>query len=134
MAAVSSPEWSFLTEQPEVVGYTVLLAVIWIALVSSIVLCASSLTTRRTLALAGAFAFFMVDQALAMILTGLTGDQDFLAGSLMLATQRVGNHLFGVESTWLTFDVGLAAVVLAGTTAAALAITAWRLRRLEVVA
>jgi hypothetical protein len=133
VAAWTSPEWSFLKEEGDVIWRTCAYAAIWITLTSSIVLCVSSLATRRTFALAGAFGFFTLNFGLGEVLAEVDGR--YHAVSLMSDVRKLRNRIFQVDD-WQTleFSEGTAALILAGVVAVSLVVIAARLRKLEVVA
>jgi ABC-type transport system involved in multi-copper enzyme maturation permease subunit len=64
VASVSSPDWSFLEEEWETFPKAVAFSLLWTTVVVSIVLLASSLASRRSFALIGVFAFFMLSEAM----------------------------------------------------------------------
>lgn len=133
VATFASPEWSFLTEEGDVVWESIAFGCLWTLLVSSVVLCVSSLASRRTFALIGVFAWFLLSHALAGILAQAQANQDFLAVSPGLASVRVANWIFGLHEgprsslAWALTSIGATIVLGLGI--------AWRrVRKLEIVA
>lgn len=136
VAAFSSPEWSFLTDQYDVVFETLAFASLWIAVTALASLAASSLASRRVFALVGLFALFVLSSGFATLL-GEQVDPAFFAFSPVIDVYVVGRELFGVVGdaeipVGASFGTSLSALV--GLIVLFLAIIAWRLRRLEVVA
>jgi hypothetical protein len=132
MAAWSSPHWSFLKEEGSVVWQTVAYSAIWIAVVCSVVLCASSLVQRKTLALAGVFGFFVLNHALGEVLGAADGR--YKAVSLMYDINKLRSAIFGLPGAEVAdFGVDTAAYVMAGLVIATLAVVARRIAKLEVV-
>jgi hypothetical protein len=132
VAAWSSPEWSFLREEGEVLWQTCAYASIWIVLTSSLVLCASSLVRRKTLALAGVFGFFMLDHALGGVLGEVDGR--YQAISLLFDVRKLRAWIFGLDD-WraMEFGVDTAGLIVCGVVAVSLAVVGWRISKLEVV-
>lgn len=133
VATFASPEWSFFLEEYDVILATIAFGLMWTALVASIVLCVSSLATRRTFALIGIFATFMLSSATAAILAQLQRESDYRALSPVFSSIRIANHLF---------DLGLRRggwnQTLAWSSVTAWILLSWlvvwlRTRRMEVV-
>lgn len=134
MAAWSSPHWSFLKEEGEVVWQTLSYCSIWIVVVSSVVLCASSLVRRKTLAIAGVFGFFVLNHGLGGVLGA--ADARYNCVSLVFDMLRLRSAIFGVgldSSEIQSIGVDTAAYALLGVVAATLAVVGWRIKQLEVV-
>ena len=133
IAAWSSPDWEFLTHEGDVILKTIAYSALWICVTSSVVLAVSSMVTRKTLALAGVFGFFILNHLVGGVL-GII-DRRYEAISLLFDLRRVRNEIFGVED-WrdLQIELGTALGVLAAAVVLALTIVAARIRRLEVVA
>ena len=132
MASWSSPEWSFIKEEGDVIWRTLAYAAIWITLVSSVVLAVSSVVKKKTFALAGVFGFFMLNYGMGGVLG--TVQREYRAISLIHSQRRVRNWLFQIDD-WkeLGFGLDLALLAIGITITLSLLIVAWRLRRLEVV-
>jgi hypothetical protein len=133
VAAFASPEWSFVKEQGDVIPESIAFGCVWTLLVSSVVLCVSSLASRRTFALIGVFAWFLLIGAVAGILAKAQGDMDFLALSPTHASVRVAGWIFGLHDG-PRFSLAWAWTSVATTIAAGLGIAWWRIRKMEIVA
>ncbi len=133
LAAWWSPEWSFLREEGDLIWRTIAFSAIWIVFICSLVLAVSSLVPRKTFALIGVFGLLAMSAGMGEVLGELRGELQAL--SVWRCLRRIRNWIFDYED-WLTisFDVDLAFYVVGGVTAVCVAIIAWRLRRLEVVA
>jgi ABC-2 type transport system permease protein len=134
VATFASPDWSFLTEQGDVVWETIAFGSLWTLLVSSIVLCVSSLASRRTFALIGVFAWFLISGALSGILAQANGNPSFRALSPFMASTRIAGTIFDLRHGVPNFDPGLAWISVGGSIVISLLVTWWRVRKLEVVA
>lgn len=132
VAAWSSPKWSFLREESDVLWQTCAYASIWIVVTSSLVLLASSLVQRKTLALAGVFGFFMIDHGLGEVLGEVDGR--YKAISLLYDIRKLRAWIFGIED-WkaMEFSVGTAGLILSAVVTVSLAVVGWRISKLEVV-
>ncbi len=133
VASFSSPNWSFLREEGDVVLKTLAYGVIWVTLVASVTLCASSLAPRRGFAMMGTFGFFVALDALAKVLGSVRDEPDLFALSPLMAVRQIGYVLFDKESTWPGITPWLAWTTVGVVTVGSLLVVAWRLRRLEVV-
>lgn len=132
-AAWCSPDWEFLKQEGDVIWRSLSYSAMWIVVTSSVVLAVSSLVQRKTLALAGAFGFFILNHMLAQVLGEVK--RSYLAVSLINDMQVVGNRVMDIRHHWHErVDVTTAALVLGGTVAVCWMLIAWRLRKLEVVA
>ncbi len=135
MAAFSSPEWAFLKQEGDTVWKAALFASFWVGSLSLGVLALSSLVKRKGLAVAGAFAFYMANQALGGILVELFDDPGFSRFSILENFLRVGQWMFEIEqNSRRTWPVADSFWILGGVDAVFVAILAWRVRKLEVVA
>jgi len=132
IASWSSPDWSFLKEEGDVILRTIAYALVWTVVTGSIVLCSSSLFGRRSFAVAGIVGFSMVLEALAHILAEFV-DPRILAFGPLVSLEKISGEIFGkvshpelaASTSWTV----LVAVVVIATL-----VTGWRIRRLEVVA
>jgi hypothetical protein len=133
VATFASPNWSFLTQEGDVIWETVAFGSVWTVLVSSLVLCVSSLASRRTFALIGVFAWFLLSGALSGILAQAQGNQDFHVLSPVFASMRIAAGIFGVEDgpKW---SLGWSWIAVGSMVVLSWIITTWRVRKLEVVA
>ena len=133
MASFSSPDWSFLTEQPEVIAQTVAYECLWVLVTSLAVLAMSSMASKKVFALIGMFALFVLTFAMASLL-GTEVDERFFAISPILDVWAIGDWMFDVSSGVPKPPLGLAVKALVGFVTLFVLVIAWRLRRLEVVA
>lgn len=137
VAALASPHWSFVTQQPGVIVHTIAFGCLWSAVTSGAILAISSLAERKTFALVATFGFFLVTQVVAEILAHLERDSRWRMLSPALNLRRVAVWMFGTRGVFgprLDWDVSgswwsLALFVLACWTVLAL-----RVRRMEIVA
>ena len=134
VAALSSPEWSFVKEQGDVIWRTVAAAAVWVVLTSSAVLAISSLASRKSFALIGCFALIMIPSAMAGLLGNLR-DERFVALSPLISYHKVASSILGATNVnGPPAQLGDAWIVIGVLSALSLAIIAYRLKRLEVVA
>lgn len=137
VATLTAPGWTFLQEHgwmfAQVVGY----ALVHTLVLGSIVLAISSLSSKRTYALAGVAAYFMASGGVATLLAVLMRDRTWFLLAPIANLRRVGAHIFGVKraigvpldwSPWWSW------LVLAGLCGVCWTIVALRLRRMEAVA
>ena len=134
VATFASPEWSFLTDEGDVIWETILFGCVWTVLVSSLVLCVSSLASRRTFALIGVFAWFLLTGALSGILAQAQGNQDFHVISPFFASARIAREIFRIGQNGPDWSLSWSWFSVVSTVALCWIITAWRVRKLEVVA
>lgn len=132
-AAFSSPEWSFLTEQWDVVLGTLGFCLLWITAMTSLVLLTSSLVDRKTHALAAAFGSLFLTEGASNVIAQITGDEGWRVLSFLTNFEAIADHIFGRP---LRFDwpPSLSYAIVAGFILLSLALVFRRLRRLEVVA
>jgi hypothetical protein len=133
VATFASREWAFLTQESDVIFATLGFGCLWVVVVSSVVLAVSSLASRRTFAMIGVFAWFLLTGALAGIVSAVQHEPDFTMLSLFHAAARVAAWMFDLKHgpTW---SLPLAWTSLGVTVALAWLVCAARVRRLEVVA
>lgn len=134
IAAFSSPEWSFVTKQGDVILDAVLFSTLSIAILASIVLAISSLSTKKTFALAATFGFFTMMQGISALLAFLQRDRDFLMLSVLANLRRVATEMFGHSQRFgprMDWDVGWSWLILAGYVTLAWTILLRRVRRME---
>jgi ABC-2 type transport system permease protein len=132
IASWSSPEWSFLKEEGDVVLRTIAYALVWMVVTCSITLCSSSLFSRRSFALAGIVGFTMIFEALSHLLADFV-DPRLLAASPFTNLEKISGEIFGTVSH-SDLDASTSWMVLVFVVVTATLVTAWRIRRLEVVA
>jgi ABC-type transport system involved in multi-copper enzyme maturation permease subunit len=133
MAVLCSPEWSFLKEEWDVILRSIAFALVWTVVVSSLVLLASSLASRRAFALLGVFGVAVLSIPVAALL-GSEVNPKFFALALMIDLFALAQHIFGEVDPEVPVGAGAA-----WTAVSALVLVSWtviwlRLRRLEVVA
>ncbi|MDZ4774223.1 MAG: hypothetical protein SGI72_13920 [Planctomycetota bacterium] len=133
VATFASPEWSFLREEYDVIFSTIGFGLLWTVLVSSIVLCVSSLASRRSFALVGVFAVFMLTSATASIMAAMQRDSDFRALSPMLSAVRLATSIFELKARHASWNL-----TLAWSSVGAYILISWtlvwlRTRRMDVV-
>ena len=133
VASLSSPEWSFLKEQWDVIPRAIGYSLLWTGVVTVLVLLASSLASRRNFALMGIFGFFMLSSVMGKALGHLV-DSRFFALSLGDDLNAISYHVFDRPVQGTPVSIEWAWAVVAGFVALALLVIAARLRRLEVVA
>jgi hypothetical protein len=133
VATFASPEWSFFTEEYDVILATVGFGLLITTLVSSIVLCVSSLATRRTFALIGVFATILLTTATATIVAQLQRDSDYRMLSPMLAVVRVATSMFALREGPRNWNLTLAWASVGAYIALSWLIVWVRTRRMDVV-
>ncbi len=136
VAALSSPNWSFLKDEGDVIPKTIAAAMVWIVTIATVVLCASSLTSRKAFALIGTFTFLMFEFVLARVLVEVTKDVRYHALSSLMNLLKISEWIFDMVeiNARLDYDVEMAFWQIAAVVGCALIVIAFRLRRLEVVA
>jgi hypothetical protein len=133
VAVAASPDWSFLQQEGSVVWKTLVFGGAWTLVVSSLVLAVSSLSTRKSYALAGVFAWFMFSGATALLLSRLLKDRDWLALSPVQCGVRIAEDLFDMRLGVRDWNTPLAWMAWGLLVALSWTIIWWRTRRLEVV-
>lgn len=134
IAAFSSPEWSFVTQQGDVIVDAVVFSMLSIAILASIVLAISSLSAKKTFALVATFGFFTMMQGISALLMVLQRERDFLMISVLANLRRVATEMFGHSQRFgprMDWDVKWSWLILAGYVALAWTIVLWRVRRME---
>ena len=132
VAAFASPGWSFLTEQWDVPLRSVAYSSVWITMVVSIILAASSIAPRKSFALVGIFAVFLVTEAVGNFL-GTVQSEEFYLLSLARVIETMSAWIFLKDLETFPVDPNRAWMVIGAVTVFSLAIVGTRLRRLEVV-
>ena len=133
MAAFSSPNWSFVTQQGDIILKTIAYGTLWVFTVTAVVLGVSSLVERKTLALAGVFGLVFLTEAVSNVLALLTDDSRFRLLSLFMNFERIADWMFDRPQRF-DWSAGASLAAIGLLSAAALAVLAWRLRRMEIVA
>jgi ABC-type transport system involved in multi-copper enzyme maturation permease subunit len=135
VAAFNSPDWQFLEDDWPLVLRSLGYSLIWVTAVASVVLAASAVAGRKVYALAGAFGFFMITTGIAGVLTAVLEDEAWLMLSPLFAFQAIGDEVMQrSDGGHFSDHVHLAWTCAAVMTGLSLALVAWRLRRVEVVA
>jgi ABC-2 type transport system permease protein len=134
VATFASPEWSFVTQESDVIFATLASGCLWTIVVSSAVLAVSSLASRRTFALIGVFAWFLLTGALAAILAQVQHEPDFRVLSPFMSAARVAAWMFDLKHGAPNWSLSLSCASLGATVALAWLVCWARVRRLEVVA
>lgn len=130
-AILSSPDWSFLTQQPEVIAKSYLYCFIWIALVSTLVLGLSSLVERKTIALALSFGTVIVLSGIARAAAEILDQPSLTALSLPDAFSALSTALFHPERLDAGQGTALGSLVLWFALPALILFR--RVRKMEVV-
>lgn len=133
VAIFSAPDWTFLTEEGDVIVQTIAYSAVWIVVTSSVALCVSSLAPRRSFALAGFFGVFFIPHAMGRVIGAWEGNAYF-GISPLYNLQQAAIEIFGLDYGWPGIPAVTAFSVLGGIVFVCLVIIALRLRRLEVVA
>lgn len=134
VATFSSPDWSFLEQEGSVIPKSIALGVVWVVVCSSVILAVSSLASRKSFALVGAFAVFVLPIPISGMLMHLEHDDRFQALSLPGNFVKVATSLFDMPNMGMRFDASLSYCALAGITLVAWTILTLRVRRMEAVA
>jgi ABC-2 type transport system permease protein len=98
IAAFSSPDWSFLKQEGSVIWRHLLFSLVWVISISSVVLAISSLSERKTFALVGTFAFFLMTNGIAVLLAGLQREPMFGLLSLQGNLLRLSGAIFDTRA------------------------------------
>ncbi|TDJ74587.1 MAG: hypothetical protein E2O39_04740 [Planctomycetota bacterium] len=133
IAAFSSPDWSYVKDQWDVILKTVAFSAAWIAIITALVLAVSSLVERKTLALAAVFGLVFLTEAVSNVLFQLTHESRYRLLSLFRNTDRLADWAFARKTSydWAP-EASLCAVSM--LFASTLFVLWWRLRRMEEVA
>ena len=133
VASFTSPNWSFLTEQYDVILSSVGFCCLQISVITLLVLCVSSLVERKTLALVGVFGFLFLFEATGNLLFKLTSEPLFQIMRLQFNLNRIANWMLDRPRQ---FEVPVDASFLAvgGLALTCILVLARRVRRMEVVA
>jgi ABC-type transport system involved in multi-copper enzyme maturation permease subunit len=146
VAVFSSPEYSFLTEKWDVILGALAYAMIYVAVTSLIVLGVSSISSRKTYALAGIFGVFLSTLAVGRVASRLQHDSDFGLFSIPDNFRRLADWMLSTSESRTPFEVmqrvaeqrwdwnpWYSVAVLGGISIVSLLLVASRLRRMEVV-
>lgn len=133
VAAVTSPEWSFVKEQWDVFPRAIAFSLVWTITIVSLVLLASSLAPRRSFAMIGVFAVMFLSEAASGILGNLV-DERFLVIGIVNDLNALCYHFFDKPVQGPPVSEGLAWAGVLVTVGFSWLVIAARIRRLEVVA
>src|SRR5262245_10689981 len=133
VAAVTSPEWSFVKEQWDVFPRALGFSLTWTVVLVTLVLLSSSLAPRRSFAMIGLFGVTFISEAASGLLGNLV-DERFLAIGIVNDLNALCYWFFAKPIDGPPITAGLAWTAVAITLALSWLIIAARLRRLEVVA
>jgi ABC-type transport system involved in multi-copper enzyme maturation permease subunit len=135
VAAFASPDFAFLRNEGGLIPRSILFGALWAGVWGSVMLAISSLLLRKTMALVGSFAFFMITSAVSVVLANLQDDNRLLMLSPQWNLQRIGVWMLdGPPMPNLQWDVRWSFAVVLAVTAAAWAILFARVRKLEASA
>jgi hypothetical protein len=132
-AIFSAPEWTFITEEGDAILGVIAYAVLTPFVFSLVSLAASSLASRRTIALAGTFAAILIPHAIGSALRMLRRDVAYRIISPFSDLGRAGHALLGTRAPWYDWPAGWSFLVLGLISAVSIAIIVFRFRRLDVV-
>jgi ABC-type transport system involved in multi-copper enzyme maturation permease subunit len=135
VAAISSPDWSFLTEEWETIPQVIVFGLLWVATMSLVVLTVSSITHRRSHAIVGAAGLVYGASTFATVLHHALDDGRASILNLFANMERVGESIFGVtliRDRVVSTESSLAALGVLWVVC--LFILTERVRKLEVVA
>lgn len=134
VATFGSHEWAFLKQQSDVIVGTVLLGTLVSVVTSSYMLAVSSLSGRKTFALAGSFGFVMLTLALAGLFATVQKDLDWQGLSVFLSLGRIATSVLDVDDGPPPWNIALAWTNVAATVGVSWIVIWMRVKRLEVVA
>jgi ABC-type transport system involved in multi-copper enzyme maturation permease subunit len=148
VAVFSSPDYSFLTDKWDVIVGAVGYSLINVAVLSLVVLAVSSLSSRKTYALAGVFGLVLGSDAIGLAMSALQRDRDFGMMGLLVNFRRLADWLMNASATWsplagpmmnaprtgFDWNGWWSVLILGCISLVAAATIANRLRRMEVVA
>lgn len=143
VATFSSPDFSFLKEEWDVIPGSIGLALLTVTMLSSVTLAVSSLVKRKAFALIGMFGMLVGTQIASQVLSKLTGDERFLMLDPQNHLLRIGDWMFSVEGrpsdmardriTHFDWNPYLSLGAIGGLIAVALAVCWFRIRKLDGV-
>lgn len=134
MATLSSPGWSFLEQQGDVVTGSLLFGSLWVAVTSVLVLTVSSLASRKVFAMAGVFATLFFLHAVAGIVSEIAGMDHLRHASLLIDLGLIGEWLLVAPGAPAPEGIALAWTWLGALVALCLGVLALRLREMELAA
>jgi len=134
VAAWSSPDWYFLTDQTDVALGTLAFGLVTAVYYALIVLAVSALAPRRVYAMVAVFPVILVPHWIGRVLWRVLDERSWNILSPMTNLGRLGDSWLGVRTEFYVWPAWQSAAVLAATMAVCLVIIGWRVRRWEVVA
>jgi len=134
VATFSSPDYSFLKEEWDVIAATFGFALVCVGVLAALVLAVSSLVNRKSFALAGVFGLVVASQAVGGVMSELEADEDFLMIGIWSNLFRLADWMFGARRPIFHWDPRWSVVILSSLFVLCVGVCAWRIRRLEVVA
>ena len=135
VAALSSPNWSFLREEWETIPQVIGFGLLWVSTISLVVLTVSSITHRKSHAIVGSAGLVYGASIFANVLRQALEDGRASILNLFSNMERVGETIFGVtllRDRVVSTESSLVAVALLWVVC--LYILTERVRKLEVVA
>jgi len=133
VATINSPDYSFLRDEGDVIWRTIVYSSLWIATTGLVALAVSSLVRKRTWALVGFFAVFLVPHACGLIL-GELASRAWRVLSPLLSLRSLSEEVLAIDRRGMQVPGNLDWWGVAAVLALALSVLAWRIRRVEVVA
>ena len=134
VAAITSPDWSFVKHEGMVIVNTVLYSLLFLVTWTSTVLAISSVCSRKTFALVATFGFLMLPLAVARSVSHLLGDRRFMMLSLQDNLQRIATGWLDAPSMGSTWPIGFSLAIVAAFIALSWSVLVLRVRRMEAVA
>ncbi len=134
VAALASPDWSFVRLEGDVIVRSVLYGIAWVTWLGVFVLAASSLASRKAFALAGTFGAVFGLGAIGSLLAQIQKEPAWRALSPGMSWARIANEVFHVSDRASRWDPNLAYLSVSILFVASCAVLAWRVRRMEAVA
>lgn len=131
-ASLSSPNWSFLTQEWHVILRTVAYSLLWVFVLSCLVLAISSLVNRRTIALSLVFGVVFMLSGMGEVLADVTDNDRWELLSILSNFAAVADHIFDKPQRF-TWNVEASYWILALVVAGSLALLTRSVRRMEVV-
>jgi ABC-type transport system involved in multi-copper enzyme maturation permease subunit len=141
VASFSSPEYAFVRQKWPVILATFAFAVLYVAVMASLVLAISSLSARKMYALGAVFAVAVGSEVVGEMMAQLRRSSEWRMLSIaknfdrilywMLEIEPARQVQFGFRGEWSPW---LSVAVVGGLALVSTATVAWRLRRMEVVA
>jgi ABC-type transport system involved in multi-copper enzyme maturation permease subunit len=134
IAIFSSPEYSFLKHEWDVILATIGYSLVYVGTLSAMVMAVSSLVKRKAFALAGIFGIAAGSHPVGVVLWQLQRDKDFLLFSLWANFESLADWMFSSSDPQHDWNPMWSLSILLGLFGASVTVCAWRIRRMEVVA